>query len=280
MPVLVGGSLHAGPRHRCHPAGRLRRHRAGVRGSGAGDDVRPAVDGVGAARACIGPAVSGTIAEEVGWRWVFVAILPLVPLERRARRSGLAAMGPPPVDERARRRGRAGRTDRCSPRAWRSASGSSSAGSGGGRARGAARGRRRGRRRRSAASPAARRGRCGPPPDSPPPSPLGGCRRSRSSVRRRSSRWRCRRSADQRAAVAGLLLTAATLAWTAGAWLQERRGHVVGRDTFVRARVPAPRRRIGGVGGRASSMPCRSPWPVRGGWSPGSGWASRTAGSR
>jgi MFS family permease len=30
-----------------------------------------------------------------------------------------------------------------------------------------------------------------------------------------------------------VLLTAATLAWTAGAWLQERRGHVRGRATFV-----------------------------------------------
>jgi MFS family permease len=38
---------------------------------------------------------------------------------------------------------------------------------------------------------------------------------------------------DQRAAASGLLLTAASLTWTAGAWWQERRGHVVGRARFV-----------------------------------------------
>ncbi|MBW3614506.1 MAG: hypothetical protein KY439_04245 [Actinobacteria bacterium] len=37
----------------------------------------------------------------------------------------------------------------------------------------------------------------------------------------------------QRAAVAGLALTAATLAWTAGAWLQDRRGHLWGRRVLV-----------------------------------------------
>jgi MFS family permease len=38
----------------------------------------------------------------------------------------------------------------------------------------------------------------------------------------------------QGAAASGVLLTAATLAWTAGAWWQERRGHVHGRAAFVR----------------------------------------------
>jgi MFS family permease len=39
---------------------------------------------------------------------------------------------------------------------------------------------------------------------------------------------------NQSATVAGLVLTASTLSWTAGAWLQERRGHVWGRRAMVR----------------------------------------------
>ncbi len=52
----------------------------------------------------IGPAVSGAIAETFGWRWVFLGLLPLVVLAAAMTTRGLLTLGPPggadPVDRR------------------------------------------------------------------------------------------------------------------------------------------------------------------------------------
>lgn len=44
----------------------------------------------------IGPAVAGTVAENIGWRWVFFGVLPLVPLTLALTARPLLALGPPP----------------------------------------------------------------------------------------------------------------------------------------------------------------------------------------
>ena len=52
----------------------------------------------------IGPAISGAISDAVGWRWVFFALLPLVALNGVMTTPALHALGPPGGDEPADRR--------------------------------------------------------------------------------------------------------------------------------------------------------------------------------
>ena len=182
----------------------------------------------------VGPAVSGTIAEEVGWRWVFVAILPLVPLNAVLAIPSLVRLGPPPPgahheEADAEQAGRIALAVRLAigvglvvgGLGWRSwlavpvvAVGTAVAAGPLRRLLPA------GTLRLAAGLPAAVAAR--------------GLQTFAFFGAQAFIPLALREVRDQRAAVAGLLLTAATLAWTAGAWLQERRGHVFGRAAFER----------------------------------------------
>lgn len=181
----------------------------------------------------IGPAVSGTIAEEVGWRWVFVAILPLVPLNALLAIPSLVRLGPPPVDEQhdheAEQAGRIGLAVRLAVGVgfvvgglgWRSMLAVPLVVLGG-----------------VLAWPPLRRllpeGTLRAAPGLPAAVAARGLQTFAFFGAQAFIPLALQEVRDQRATVAGVLLTAATLAWTAGAWLQERRGHVLGRATFVR----------------------------------------------
>jgi MFS family permease len=52
----------------------------------------------------IGPAISGAVAEAIGWRWVFLGLLPLVALAAGMTARALHTLGPPGGDEPADRR--------------------------------------------------------------------------------------------------------------------------------------------------------------------------------
>lgn len=185
----------------------------------------------------VGPAVSGTIAEEVGWRWVFLAILPLVPVNAVLALPALLRLGAPPAPsdrpaaEEAQADGRQGSI----ALAVRLAAGVGFVVAG-----------------------------LGWPSPLAVPVVVTGVAVMVPPLRRLLPRGTFRAAPGlpaaiasrglqtfaffgaqaylplalddvrgQRAAVAGLVLTAATLAWTAGAWIQERRGHTTGRAALV-----------------------------------------------
>ncbi len=180
----------------------------------------------------IGPAVSGLVAEEVHWRWVFWGIVPLVPLTAGLALPALMRLGPPAVADDGTPAGSArGRITRAM--ALAAGAGMVVAGLGW-------------------LSPLAvpvvlagatlavlqlRR--------LLPPGTLRAARGLPAAVAARGLQTFAFFGAEayvtlalveirgQRAAVAGLALTAATLSWTAGAWLQDRRGHQLGRRVLV-----------------------------------------------
>jgi MFS family permease len=183
----------------------------------------------------IGPAVAGTVAEEVGWRWVFLAILPLAPINALLALPTLARLGPPrgssDGDELPRVPVARG------PIGWsvRLAAGVGCVVAGLGRvslltvplvAGGIA-----------LALPPLRR--------LLPAGTLRGASGIPAAVAARGLQTfaffgaqaylplALKEVRGQRAAIAGLVLTGATLAWTAGAWVQERRGHSWGRARVV-----------------------------------------------
>ena len=181
----------------------------------------------------IGPAVSGTIAEEVGWRWVFVAILPLVPLNAALAVPSLMRLGPPPVDQQhdaePEQAGRIALAVRLAigvglvvgGLGWRSLLAIPLVLAG----------------VAVAAAPLRRllpEGTVRAAPGLPAAVAARGLQTFSFFGAQAFIPLALQEVRGQRAAVAGLLLTAATLAWTAGAWLQERRGHVHGRAAFVR----------------------------------------------
>ena len=181
----------------------------------------------------VGPAVSGTIAEQVGWRWVFVAILPLVPLNAALAIPSLLRLGPPPITEQhdaePEQVGRIGLAVRLAVGiglvvaglGWQSLLAIPLV------ALGAA----------VAAAPLRRllpEGTLRARPGLPAAVAARGLQTFAFFGAQAFIPLALQEVRGQRAAVAGLLLTAATLAWTAGAWLQERRGHVLGRAAFVR----------------------------------------------
>ena len=189
----------------------------------------------------VGPAVAGTIAEEVGWRWVFAAILPLVPLNALLTVPALMRMGPPPPSELEAEAAADEVNDRRVVLAVRLAIGVGLVVAGlSWRSwlaipvvvAGAA-----------IAFPALRR--------LLPPGTLRGAAGQPAAIAARGLQTFCFFGAEaflplalqdvrgQRAALSGVLLTAATLSWTAGAWWQERRGHVVGRAVFVQRGLTA-----------------------------------------
>jgi MFS family permease len=185
----------------------------------------------------VGPAVSGTIAEQVGWRWVFAAILPLIPLNAALAIPALVRMGPPPpseTDAEEATEGRVGPAVRLAVGVglvigglgWHSLVAVPVVIAGA-----------------VVAFPALRR--------LLPEGTLRAAPGLAAAVAARGLQTFSFFGAEafvplalqdvraQRAATSGLLLTAATLTWTAGAWWQERRGHVVGRATFVRRGLTA-----------------------------------------
>lgn len=185
----------------------------------------------------IGPAISGTIAEEVGWRWVFLAILPLVPVNALLALPALLRLGAPGASEGATpaagaaRRGLAGPIGLSVRLAFGVGLVVAALGS---------------------PSPfAVVVGVAGIALSIPPLRrllPAGTFRAVAGLPAAIASRGlqtfaffgaqaylplALTDVRGQRARVAGLVLTAATLAWTAGAWLQERRGHTTGRARLV-----------------------------------------------
>jgi MFS family permease len=182
----------------------------------------------------VGPGLSGFVAEGIGWRWVFLGVLPLVAINGALTLPALARLGPPPVVEVGELR-----EDRRRLR-FAVALAASTALLVGGLERasadllalllvavGAAAAVVPLRRLLPAGTFVAR-------PGVPAAVATRGMQAfcffggeaflplSLTSVR------------GQRAGVAGLALTASTLSWAAGAWLQDRRGQVWGRRTMVR----------------------------------------------
>ena len=181
----------------------------------------------------IGPAVSGTIAEQVGWRWVFVAILPLVPVNALLAIPSLMRLGPPPINEQhdheAEQAGRIALAVRLAigvgivvaGLGWRSLLAIPVVVAG----------------VFVSAAPIRRllpEGTLRAAPGMPAAVAARGLQTFAFFGAQAFIPLALQEVRGQRAAVSGILLTAATLAWTAGAWFQERRGHVFGRDTFVR----------------------------------------------
>jgi MFS family permease len=183
----------------------------------------------------IGPALSGTIAEQVGWRWVFAAILPLVPLNAALAIPALLRMGPPPAsaieaetDPNEVTEGRVLLAARLAlgvglvvgGLGWRSwlAAPVVIAGT-------------------LVAFPPLRRllpaGTLRGAPGLPAAVAARGLQTFSFFGAQAFLPLALQDVRGQRAATSGVLLTAATLTWTAGAWWQERRGHVVGRARFV-----------------------------------------------
>jgi len=187
----------------------------------------------------VGPAISGTIAEEVGWRWVFLAILPLVPVNAVLALPALLRLGAPVAPAPA------------DPGAGAEATASGLAGP-------------IGLAVRLAAGVGLVVGGLGWPSPLAVPLVAAGIAISIPPLRRLLPAGTFRAAPGlpaaiasrglqtfaffgaqaylplalddvrgQRAAVAGLVLTAATLAWTAGAWIQERLGHATGRAILV-----------------------------------------------
>ena len=181
----------------------------------------------------IGPAVSGTVAEEVGWRWVFVAILPLVPLNALLAIPSLVRLGPPPTTQphadEPEQSGRVGSSLRLAAGigmvvgglGWWSPVAVPVVAIG-----------------LLVAAPPLRQllpaGTLRAAPGLPAAVAVRGLQTFSFFGAQAFIPLALQEVRGQRAAVAGLLLTAATLAWTGGAWLQERRGHVRGRAVFVR----------------------------------------------
>lgn len=181
----------------------------------------------------VGPAVSGTIAGQVGWRWVFAALLPLVPVNALLAIPSLVRLGPPPVTEQhdaePEQAGRIALAVRLAlgvglvvgGLGWRSLLAVPLVVIGG----------------VIAAAPLRRllpEGTLRAAPGLPAAVAARGLQTFAFFGAQAFIPLALQEVRGQRATVAGVLLTAATLAWTAGAWLQERRGHVLGRARFVR----------------------------------------------
>lgn len=189
----------------------------------------------------IGPAVAGTVAEEVGWRWVFLAIVPLVPVSAALALPALARLGPPRFASREEPTGEAasGAPVLRGPIGWslRLATGVGLLVAGLGSVS-------------LLAIPLVVGGIVLALPSLKrllPQGTLRGAGGIPAAVAARGLQTfaffgaqaylplALKEVRGQRAAVAGIVLTAATLAWTAGAWVQERRGHAWGRGRVVLA---------------------------------------------
>ena len=117
MPVLVGGAVHPGPGCRDDPAHRLRRDRPEHARTAAAADVRDALDRLDPA-GVIGPALAGLVGETLGWRYVFLGMLPFIAVAGVLTHRAIAAVRVPETsaaDEHLA--GNAGR-GACRPPCW------------------------------------------------------------------------------------------------------------------------------------------------------------------
>lgn len=176
----------------------------------------------------IGPAIAGAVAEHLGWRYVFLGIVPLVPLGAILSLPPLIALGPPALQPIGDDRGRVVNAALLALGAGLAIGGLSAP---------------------SLAAPflfvagalvAAR-----PLRALLPAGTLRARRGVPAAIATRGLQTfaffgaeafvplALTRERGLSPAVAGLVLTFATLAWTAGAWLQDRVGHVRGRGVLV-----------------------------------------------
>lgn len=180
----------------------------------------------------VGPAISGVVAEEVHWRWVFLGILPLVAVVAALALPALIRLGPPPLGANGATAA-TGRERVTRAVALAVGSGMVVAGLGW-------------------LSPMAvplvmvgatvavlqlRRLLPGGTLRAAPGLPAAVAARGLQTFAFFGAEAYVTLALveirEQRAAVAGLALTAATLGWTAGAWVQERSGHRWGRRVVV-----------------------------------------------
>lgn len=181
----------------------------------------------------VGPAVSGLVAEHVGWRWVFLGVLPLVAVNAVLTAPPLARLGPPPLAAEARLE-----EDRRRVRYAVVLAASAAALVGGLE------------RAEPITVPLVALGLAGmvvPLRRLLPQGTLSARPGIPAAVAARGLQTCCFFAAGaflplaitslrgQRPSVAGLVVTASVLSWTAGAWVQDRRGHVWGRHVLVRA---------------------------------------------
>src|SRR4029450_9755915 len=101
-PQLPGGAAAAGVRGPVDRLGGARADRAGRVGPGRGQSRRGRGGRVaflptaGVGRGLIGPAVSALVAASLGWRWVFLGLLPLVLASGALAWPSLRRLPPPP----------------------------------------------------------------------------------------------------------------------------------------------------------------------------------------
>lgn len=177
----------------------------------------------------VGPAVSGFVAEEIGWRWVFFGVLPLVPINALLTAPTLLRLGPPPADERPDADRRTVPFAALLAIAAALVVGGLNNGSPAGLAIGAV--------GAGVAIVPLRvllpRGTFTARPSVPAAVATRGMTTLGFFTTQAFLPLTLTDLRGQRAAFAGLALTLATLTWTAGAWLQDRRGHLWGRRTLV-----------------------------------------------
>ena len=215
----------------------------------------------------VGPGVAGFVAEHLSWRLVFLGLLPLLPLGGGLLIPALRRLGPTAASapSQTRHRGAAGGGRRPAPRRSRPALARRPPARGGRGARGVPR----------PASGCCPRARCRAAPGLP------------AAVTMRSLQTFSFFGAEaflplmltsvrgQSTTVAGLALTAATLSWTAGAWMQAR---LATRRSVRSVSVAGLVLLAAGIGLIATVLLDAVPVAVAaaGGASPGSAWACRT----
>lgn len=177
----------------------------------------------------LGPAISGFVAEEIGWRWVFFGVLPLVPVNALLTAPTLWRLGPPPADEQHLPDRRTVPLAALLALAAAFLVGGLNAGTPIGMLLatvGIATAIVPLRQLLPSGTFSARRG-----------IPAAVATRGMTTLAFFTAQaflpLTLTELRGQRAAFAGLALTLSTLTWTAGAWLQDKRGHVVGRQRLV-----------------------------------------------
>jgi MFS family permease len=179
----------------------------------------------------IGPAISGFVAEEIGWRWVFFGILPLVPVNAMLAAPPLFRLGPPARSDDDRADTARGTVPMAVLLAGSAALVLTGLNAGTLASAplviaGAAGAYLPLRRLLPAGTFAAR-----------PGLPAAIATRGMATLAFFTGQYFLPLTLTdlrgQRAAFAGLALTFSTLTWTAGAWLQDKRGHVWGRRSMV-----------------------------------------------
>jgi len=197
----------------------------------------------------VGPGISGVVAEGIGWRWVFLGVLPLVAVSGALTLPPLARLGPPPAAVNAMLREDRRRV------AYALVLASSTALLVGGLERADA--------VTLALVVAGLAGAIVPLRRLLPAGTFLARDGVPAAVATRGLQAFCFFGGEaflplsltdvrgQRASIAGLVLTGSTLSWAAGAWLQDRRGHLWGRRTMVRRGITCLVVGVAGAGAAA-----------------------------